>query len=181
MAKLIAKTYGDALFGLAVEDGKTAEYLHEFTVIRDALKMNPEFDLLMNHPKILKEEKIEVLVNVFKGRVSDEMTGFLELLIVKDRFGELDAIFDYFSALIKTSLGIGVAHVTTAHVISEIQKSTIMDKLIADTEYEKMEMDFTVDENLIGGMVIRIGDRVVDSSIATNLYNLKKQLHSVQL
>ncbi|MCL2253962.1 MAG: F0F1 ATP synthase subunit delta, partial [Lachnospiraceae bacterium] len=49
------------------------------------------------------------------------------------------------------------------------------------TEYQKMEMNFAVDENIIGGLIIRIGDRVVDSSISTNLYNLKKQLLSVQL
>jgi F-type H+-transporting ATPase subunit delta len=181
MAKLIAKTYGNALFELAASEGKTAEFLQEFTVICDALRMTPEFDRLMNHPKILKDEKIGVIIDVFKGRVSNEMTGFLELLIVKDRFGELNEIFDYFSAMVKASLGIGVAHVTTAVTISEIQKSSITDRLIGVTEYEKMEMNFTVDEELIGGMVIRIGDRVVDSSIANSLNNLKKQLHSVQL
>jgi F-type H+-transporting ATPase subunit delta len=181
MAKLIAKTYGDALFELAVEEGKTAEFLHEFTVIRDTLLINPDFDRLMNHPKILKEEKIEILLNVFKGRVSDEMTGFLELLIVKDRFGEIKTIFDCFAAMVKASLGIGVAYVTTAYTITEIQKSEIMEQLILSTEFKKMEMNFTVDEKLIGGMVIRIGDRVVDSSISSNLNSLKKQLHSVQL
>jgi F-type H+-transporting ATPase subunit delta len=169
MAKLIAKTYGDALFELAVEGNKAAELLAEFTVVCEVFSANPEFNRLMSHPKLLKEEKVEVLAKVFKGRVSDEMTGFLELLMVKDRFDEIEAIYEYFTEIVKKSLGIGVAHVTTASSLDEIQKTHIKERLLAVTEYEKMEMEFAVDEKLIGGMVIRIGDRVVDSSIANNL------------
>jgi F-type H+-transporting ATPase subunit delta len=181
MAKLIAKTYGDALFELAVEKGKTAEFLDEFTAVCDALAANPEFGRLMNHPKILKDEKAEVLANVFKGRVSDEITGFLEILITKDRFGDIGAIYDYFSAVVKDSLGIGVARVSTANPLNEVQKTHITDRLLEVTDYKKMEMTFVVDEKLIGGMVIRIGDRVMDASIATSLYNMKKRLSNVQI
>jgi F-type H+-transporting ATPase subunit delta len=181
MAKLISKTYGDALFELAVEKGKTAEILEEFTAVCDALTANPEFSRLMNHPKILRDEKAELIANVFKGRVSDEITGFLEILITKDRFGDIEAIYDYFSAIVKDSLGIGVAHVTTAVPMNEVQKTHITDRLLEVTDYQKMEMNFAVDEKLIGGMVIRIGDRVMDSSIATSLYNMKKKLRNVQI
>jgi F-type H+-transporting ATPase subunit delta len=181
MAKLIAKTYGDALFELAVEGGKAAALLEEFTVVREVFSANPEFNLLMTHPKLLKEEKVEVLAKVFKGRVSDEMTGFLELLMAKDRFGEIEAIYEYFAGIVKASLGIGVAHVTTASSLNEVQKTSIKERLLAVTEYKEMEMEFVVDEKLIGGMVIRIGDRVMDSSIANNLNRLKRQLAQNQI
>ncbi|MCL2255023.1 MAG: ATP synthase F1 subunit delta, partial [Lachnospiraceae bacterium] len=148
MAKLIANTYGDALFGLAVEENKTSEYLEEFSAIHQAFSTNSDFNLLMNHPKILSEEKISVLESVFKGRVSDEMTGFLKMLIVKDRFSELEAIFDYFTAKVKSSLGIGVAYVTSAQSLNEVQKAEITDRLLSVTEYQKMEMNFAVDENI---------------------------------
>ncbi|MCL2719613.1 MAG: ATP synthase F1 subunit delta [Lachnospiraceae bacterium] len=181
MAKLIAKTYGSALFELAVEQGKTNELMREFTAISDVLKFHPDYNSLLNHPKILKEAKIEMLENVFKERVSNEMTGFLELLIIKDRFNDIKAIYEQFMMMVKDYLSIGVAFVTTAFPMNEIQKSEIVERLLAVTEFKEMEMNYAVDEKIIGGMIIRIGDRIVDSSIATNLANLRKQLISIQI
>lgn len=176
MAKLAAKTYGDALYELALEEGKANEFLKEFSFIYQALKLNPDFLSLMNHPKVLTEEKTKMLDNVFKSRISLEMSGFLRQLVIKGRFNEMEAIYNYFSGRIKDLLGIGTAFVSTAYSLNEIQKAGITERLILLTDYQKMEVDFSVDEKLIGGMVIRIGDRVVDGSIAMQLNNLKKQL-----
>lgn len=70
MAKLISKTYGDALFELAVEEGKIDVLLEEVEQLQKILAENEDFGRLMNHPKIIKEEKIEVAKSVFEGRVS---------------------------------------------------------------------------------------------------------------
>ena len=77
MAKLVSKTYGDALFELAVESGQVDEMLEEARGIRQILRDDNELSKLMNHPKIVKEEKIEILEQIFKGRVRDEVTGLL--------------------------------------------------------------------------------------------------------
>ncbi len=65
MAKLISKTYGDALFELAVEEDKVDALLEEIGQLQQVLSENEEFGRLMNHPKIIKEEKIQVAKNVF--------------------------------------------------------------------------------------------------------------------
>lgn len=181
MAKLISKTYGEALFELAVEENKTDAFLEEVYAVQKALQDNPELSKLLNHPKISKEEKNEVVENIFKGRISDEVTGFLTLIISKERFKELDAILAYFIQRVKEEKGIGTAYVTTAVLLNEIQKAQVEEKLLATTSYKKMEMIYTVDESLIGGMVIRIKDRVVDSSIQTKLSEIQKQLYRIQL
>lgn len=181
MAKLVSKTYGEALFELAVEEGKEDELLTEIETLRAILGENPDFGKLMNHPKILKEEKLEVLEQVFKGRVSDELKGFLYLVVSKDRYGEIEEILDYFVNAVKNLKGIGIAYVTTAIHLTEAKKKEIESKLLTTTSYQKMEMHFSVDENLIGGMVIRIGDRVVDSSIQTSLLEMRKQLLKVNV
>ena len=67
MAKLISKTYGDALFELAVEEDKVDALLEEIEQLRRVLSENEDFGKLMNHPKIIKEEKIQVARNVFEG------------------------------------------------------------------------------------------------------------------
>ncbi len=181
MAKLIAKTYGEALFELAVEEGKTDIFLRELTDIRRILDENKDFNRLMNHPKILKDVKCEILTEVFKGRISEELTGFLLLIINKDRYREIDDILDYFTMEIKRFNGIGTAYVTSAAAVNEIQKAQIEERLLTITSFEEMEMHFAVDPSLIGGMVIRIGDRVVDSSVRTKLDRLQKQLLSIRI
>ncbi len=181
MAKLVGATYGEALFELAVEEGKEEVFLNEVVQLKDLLLENPDFGRLMNHPKILKEEKIKVLEKVFEGRISRELLGFLHLIISKDRYGEIDAILDYFVDKVKQLKGIGIAYVTTALNLSEAKKKEIELKLLDTTSFKKMEMHYQVDEELIGGMVIRIGDRVVDSSVRSKLFELQRELLKVQI
>ncbi len=181
MAKLIAKTYGEALFELAVEEGKEDVFLEEITAIRTVLKENPEFTALMNHPKITKEEKTEVMENIFRGRISDELTGFFSIIIAKDRYKEIDSILTYFEDQVKALKGIGVAYVTTAVPLRDEQKKKVEEKLLATAGYQKMEMHYIENPKIVGGMVIRICDRVVDSSVSSKLDKLSRQLMKIQL
>jgi len=181
MAKLVSKTYGEALFELAVEESKVDVLMEEIVQLQNIFAQNKEFGKFMNHPKILKEEKIQVLQNLLKGRISDELTGFLTLIVTKDRYGEIDEIMDYFLTEVKSYKGIGIAYVTTAVALRDEQKAEVEQRLLQTTSYQQMEMHYAVDESLIGGMVIRIGDRVVDSSIKTRLNELTRQLMKIQL
>lgn len=181
MAKLVSGTYGEALFELALENKKEQEMLDEVVAVRDILKVNPEFSNMMNHPKILKEEKIEALENVFKDNFSRELTGFFVLILQKDRYGEIDAVLDFFISKMKDYMKIGEATVTTAVSLKDSQKKDIEKKLLDTTKYEKMEITYNVDSSIIGGMIIRIGDRVVDSSIQTKISRLTKELANTQV
>ncbi len=181
MAKLVSKTYGEALFEIAMEQNKTKELMEEIQGIQNVLAQNPELDKMMKHPGIGKQEKVEVVEKVFKGHVSDELTGFLGIVINKERYGELQAIFEYFISKVKEVQKIGVAYVTTAVALNEAQKEDVKNRLLETTSYESMEMHYSEDSSLIAGMVIRIGDRVVDSSVRTKIDELTKQLLQIQL
>lgn len=181
MAKLVSTTYGEALFELASESGKEEEFLSEVETLKQLLDENPDFGRLMNHPKILKEEKLKVLEEVFSGRISRELLGFLHLVVTKDRYGEIDAILNFFVDKVKQHKGIGIAYVATAVSLNEAQKKEIENKLLSTTSFHRMEMHYQVEEDLIGGMVIRIGDRVVDSSVKNKLFELQRELLKVQL
>lgn len=181
MAKLVGATYGEALFELAVEEKREDEFLDEVIQLQKLFMENPDFGKLMNHPKVLKEEKLRVLEEVFDNRISKELLGFLHLVVGKDRYGEIDAILDYFIDEVKALKKIGIAYVTTAFHLSEANKKEIEGKLLATTAFKKMEMHYQVDETLIGGMVIRIGDRVVDSSVKSKLFELQRELMKTQI
>ena len=126
-------------------------------------------------------EKEEVVENVFSGRVSREMTGFLKLIVNKERYGEVKNIIRYFAERLQEERGIGVAYVTTAVALSEEQKEAVRNKLLETTSYKVMEMHYRTDAAIIGGMIIRIKDRVVDSSVRTKLEEMKRQLLQIQL
>lgn len=184
MAKLVSKTYGEALFEIAMEateGDKAGEWMEEIMQVSDILKQNPEFDKLLKHPGIPKQEKIQVMKTVFKGRISDELVGLMEAVIQKERYSELPAIFDYFIDKVKEVKKIGVAYVTTAVELTDGQRQQVKERLLQTTSYQTMEMHYSVDKALIGGMIIRINDRVVDSSIRSKLNDLTRQLLQIQL
>ncbi len=181
MAKLVSKVYGDALLESAQEKGCLDALYEEVQALLGIFEGNPELIRLLDHPQVMREEKLQIVENVFAGRVSPEMQGFLTAVVEKGRQTDLPAIFRYFIAQVKELKRIGIATVTTAVELSETQKARVTEKLLATTDYQSFEMDYRVDPSLIGGMVIRIGDRVVDSSIRSRLYDLRKQLMEVQL
>ena len=181
MARLVSKTYGEALFDLSVEENIVDAILEEAAVVLQVVAQNPELAKLLNHPKIGKEEKITVVENIFKEKFSDTIVGFLVLLVQKDRHNDLEDILQYFVNKVKEVQQIGVANVTSAVPLSDEQKQNIYDKLLSTTNYKKLEMHYSEDAGLIGGLVIRIGDRVVDTSIRTRMNNLAKELTKIQL
>ena len=181
MAKLVSKTYGDALFETACEAGRMDELFEEVKAIKGILETNQDFQDLMVNPKVMREEKENIIETTFKGRVSDEIIDLMQLMILKGRYGDIISVFEYFVGLVKEKKKIGIAFVTTAIELNESQKEEIRKKLLETTHYQTFEMNYAVDASLIGGMVVRIGDRVVDSSIRTKLYELSKNLRSIQV
>ncbi|MGN0141158.1 MAG: ATP synthase F1 subunit delta [Roseburia sp.] len=181
MAKLVSKTYGDALFEVALESGQLDNYWEEVKAVKTAMDENQELFQLMSHPKIVKEEKIKIIEDIFAGKVSAELVGLLRMIVDKDHFEEVDSVFDYFIDKVKEFKNIGTAFVTSAMELSDAQKAAVEKRLLETTKYVKFEMHYAVDSALIGGMVIRIGDRVVDSSVRTKLYDLTRELSKIQL
>ena len=181
MAKLVSKTYGDALFEVAHEKNQLDEFLEEVKAVLTAIQENDELIKLISHPKIAKEEKTALVEEIFKGRVSMELSGLMYMLTEKGRFAEIDDVLNYFLDRVKEHKNIGTAYVSTAIELSDVQKAAVEKRLLETTKYVEFEMHYSVDAELIGGMVIRIGDRVVDSSIKTKLYDLTRELSNIQL
>lgn len=181
MAKLVSKTYGDALFELALETGKLDSIWEEVKNVSQAVRENEDLTRLMNHPKIVKEEKITLIEDIFKGRVSDELVGLMRMIVEKGHYNEMDSVFAYFTDQVKEYRNIGTAYVTSAASLSEAQKTAVEKKLLGTTKYVQFEMHYEVDAALIGGMIIRIGDRVVDSSVRNKLNDLTRELSKITL
>lgn len=181
MAKLASKTYGEALFSLAAEENKLDLLYEEAETFLAAYSGNEELKKFLLHPEITREEKIQTLENMFKGRLDDSIVGFLIIIVEKSHCREIESIFSYFLMKVMEYKKIGVVYVTSAVELTREQKAKVEQRLLQVTQYVELKLNFKVEEALIGGMIIRIGDRVVDSSIRTQLENMKKELLKVQL
>lgn len=181
MAKLASKTYGEALFSLAAEENKLDLLYKEAEEFLAVYRENEELKKFLLHPEITREEKVQALENVFKGRLDDSIVGFLTIIVEKSHCREIESIFSYFLLKVMEYKKIGVVYVTSAVELTPEQKTKVEQRLLQVTQYVELKLNFEVEEALIGGMIIRIGDRVVDNSIRTQLENMKKELLKVQL
>ncbi|MCI8949957.1 MAG: ATP synthase F1 subunit delta [Lachnospiraceae bacterium] len=181
MAKLVSKVYGDALMEAALEGQKVDALYEEAKALAGIWEENRPLAALLDNPKVVKEEKLELLEHIFQGRLSPDLLGFLTTVVEKGRHKEIPSILEYFISQVKEFKKIGTAYVASAVSLSDAQKAQVKERLLATTSYVEFEIHYTIDPSLIGGMVLRIGDRVVDSSIKTKLYELQKELVKIQL
>lgn len=181
MAKLAADRYAEALFELAAEQGGIGDLAEQVKLAEQAFAANPEFLELLTHPKVTREEKHAVIENVFGGRFDERLTGLLAVIVDKGRCAEIPEVFALFLDKVCEHLKIGKASVTSATELTAAQKKRIEEKLLSQTEYESFEITYSVDPALIGGMVLRIRDRVVDASIKSKLSRMARNLSAIQL
>lgn len=102
-------------------------------------------------------------------------------MIEKGRFAEVESILSYFVSKVMEYKKIGTAYVTSAMPMSDEELANVEKRLLETTSYNEMHIVHDVDRNLIGGMTIRIGDRVLDSSIRTKLDSMAKELSQITL
>ncbi len=97
MAKLVSKVYGDALFEESIEKQSVDTLFHEVKALLAIWRENRELAELLDNPKIVKEEKIGIITNIFAGRVSDDLMGFLAVIVDKGRQKDIPAICTYLN------------------------------------------------------------------------------------
>ncbi len=176
MAKQVDTTYGNALFELGCEENRLDDLYEEVNAFVGIIDENEELVKLLNHPQVNKEEKVKIVEETFKGRISDDLLGLLVTVVNKGHIADIKNILKHFIKLVKQKKNIGEASITSAINLSDEQKSNIEKRLLETTSYNEIETSYAVDKSLIGGLVIRIEDRVVDSSIRTKLDTLSKTL-----
>jgi F-type H+-transporting ATPase subunit delta len=175
MVELVAKRYGQALFELAIESGQLIEREQEIKTVLDALNHEPDLCLILSHPNISKDAKIEAIESIFSQNISKDLLGFLALAIKKGREDNIKDILNYVVAKLRANSGYVKVSVTSAVELTANDKAKLISKLEAMTG-NKITLESTIDKALIGGLKIRINDRVIDSSIRTTLHKMSNDI-----
>lgn len=175
MVELIAKRYGTAIYQLAEENNQVETVSKEIAYMKQVLSTEAEFVKVLNHPKVVVEEKISLVESVFKGKISDDVLGLIVLTIRKGRQSHLIDIIDYCEKAIDEHNNILTAMVTSSDKLSKKQQGAMKMRLESLTG-KSVNISYEVDASLIGGVVIRIGDRILDNSIKGKISNMSKTL-----
>lgn len=178
MAKLVAKTYSDALFEVGVENNSLETFLEEISFIEKTFIEYPDFLELFRTPRISIDERKETIQSIFGEKISTEMLNFLKIILDKRRASEIFEIKKEFQVAVHRHNNILEATVISAVAISEEQSEKIKKSLKVVTGNDILIKN-KVDETLIGGVVIYIGDKVIDGSVKKKLSDLKEELAQI--
>lgn len=174
----LAARYAKSLIDLALEKGQLEAVYNDMLFLQQAIRGSQELAGLLKSPIINPDKKDKILDAITAGKVSTITSTFIKLLIAKGREAYLGEIVTAFIDQYKAYKGIQTVKLTTAIPVSEELKKAIVDKVSADRNLKNIELVTAVDEKLIGGFVLEIGDELVDGSIAFDLKNIKKQFQN---
>ena len=174
------RPYATALFDLAKEQNKVKEFQEQVSVVIEIIEENIQFMELLMHPKIMMDEKIQLVHTVFSGKVAEEITGILTIIVKKGRQNVLLDILKLFLEMVNEYGGVVKATITSAVELNNEQLAQIKGKIEQST-HKNVEIHTQINKDLIGGMIIRVGDNVVDASISGKLKTLKEELTNLRL
>ncbi len=171
----LARKYSKAIFEIAQEENKLEAYGDELAGVREDLFQSAEIRGFFQNPQIERKAKKELLVKCYQGELSDTIMNFLLLLVDKRRIGIFDAIEEDFRGLSNQARGIVIADVTTAGAMGSAQQEKLAKKLATVTG-KKVKLRLHEDKSLIGGVVVKIGDKRIDGSVTGRLEKLRREL-----
>jgi F-type H+-transporting ATPase subunit delta len=178
MAQLVAKTYADALMEAALETGRLREIQSEIGFVTDALSENGDFYELFSTPSLGTTQKKDVIEEVFGKHLSPEVMNFFRLLIDKERGSEIFEIRRLFDHLIDVQDGLVKGKVITAVEMTQAQIKSLEEKL-STLAGKTVTLKNVIDEDIVGGIVVEIGDKIIDGSVRKQLAELKEELRQV--
>ncbi len=176
----VAARYARALFIVTEKHGETPRALEDLNVVHQVLKPRTRAGGFFSSPEIRLQDKRQALRKAFDGRALPIVIVFTDLLMRKKRLRELETIVREFEALVERAQGIQRAHVVSAVPLEPGEMSRLVSELQRLTG-GTIKATTEVDPDLLGGALVRIGDRVIDRTVRTLLDSISKQLYEASV
>lgn len=164
----VGQVYAEALFELALEQGQSESVGTELNLLSELIETDREFSSFLESPAVGQEQKKRFFQRVFAGKLSELVTDFLMVLTDKYRLGQLRAIRKFYSELEDQYAGRICGELTTAVAVDDTQVAAIANR-IGKKLGKTLNLTSKVDESIIGGMVLTVGDRIVDATVRGDL------------
>lgn len=169
-----AVRYAKAILELANQNGTTDKVNSDMTLMQDAWLQSKDLQIFLTNPVIKQEMKRNALLEVFP-QAQKETNALFELLYQNKRFDILYAITQKFQELLLVQNGIVKATVTTAIPMTAELEKQVLEKAKQMTSHQVV-LDHKVDESIIGGFILRVGDQQLNASVASRLQEIKREI-----
>ncbi|MEL6908616.1 MAG: ATP synthase F1 subunit delta [Cyanobacteria bacterium J06598_4] len=172
----ISEPYAQAIMSLAQQENLTDQFGETFRSLESLLSESKEFKDFVLNPVIKNEDKKSVLKQVM-GDSNPYIVNFMMLLVDKRRIVFLESIADQYLSLLRKLNQTVLAEVTSAQELTDEQNGNIVDKVKGIVEAKDVELKASVDPSLIGGVIIKVGSKVIDASLRGQLRRISVTLN----
>ncbi|MEH2372235.1 ATP synthase F1 subunit delta [Nostoc sp.] len=174
----VAQPYAQALLSIAQSKNLTEEFGEDARTFLGLLRADKQLENFFSNPFIQSENKKALIKQILGEGANTYLRNFLLILVDKRRIAFLESIFQQYLALLRQLNQTVLAEVISAVPLTEAQQQAIIQKVIAITNARQVELETKVDNELIGGVIIKVGSQVIDASIRGQLRRLSLRLTS---
>ncbi|HET8861187.1 ATP synthase F1 subunit delta [Marivirga sp.] len=171
----IASRYAKSIIDLAIEKNQLEEIKSDMELFSSVCNENRDFVLMLNNPILDSSKKVAIIKAVFKGKVQDMTSLFFEIVSRKRRESVLPEMAKVFKQLYNEHKGVISADVSTTFPIDEGLRSEVI-RIVKEISGKEVELTEKIDKSLIGGFLIRVGDKQIDETIQSKLNDLRREL-----
>ena len=170
---LISDRYASALYDLANENKVVDFVLENLNSLKDVINENKELQLVVKSPLIISSDKLEIILKLMSEKNFNKLSiTFLKVISKNKRFSSLPSIILQFININAQKRGDILADVTSADDLSDYQQENIKEQLRTILG-KKLSLNFKIDKNIIGGLIVKVGSRMIDTSLANKINKLK--------
>lgn len=178
MAKLVSKTYSSALFEVALESSMIDQILAEYEFVVNSINDNPEFYEILSSPKVSLDEKKNIVDATYGSHICGELTNFFKLLMDKKRSQAILEIFEEFKSQVNEHKGFVVAKVESVIPLEAKEIKELEVKLNKVTG-KTVTVNNVINPDIMGGLVVNVGDKIIDGSVKRKLDSMKHDLAQI--
>lgn len=170
----VSHRYAKSLIDLALEKGQLEPVSEDMRVVLDTIRKNRDLSVLLRSPVVKTDKKQEILKAIFGGHIGVITTEFIDIITRKRREAELEGIAEAFVTQYRKHKQILTAVITTAQGLDDKLRSQVLELVKQSSGGKAVELVEKTDKALLGGFIIRVGDKQVDASVLRQIRNLDR-------
>lgn len=174
----LASRYAKALIDLSIEKGQLEQVFADMLLLQQICKSSRDFVNLLRSPIVKADAKRKIVSAITAGKISTLTSSFNALLVSKGRESNLPEIITSFISQYKAHKNIHTVKLATAVPVSDDLRKAVVEQVKKASGYTNIELEESVDESLIGGFVLQVGDKLVDASISYDLRTIARQFEN---
>ncbi len=176
--EVVAKRYAAALFEVVRERNALDQVEKELVSVKSVIQENDQLLTILNHPKISIDDKKALLSKLFGNHVSEAVHNTLLLMVDRKRETMIPNLVEQYTKLANEERGVADATVYSVRILTEEEQQSISKTFAERISVKELRVENVIDQDLVGGIKVKIGNRIFDGSVSGKLNRIQRQLVS---